>query len=575
MSDSLESVKLDFARKLAKVQDDLTRFATAVSSNDLAQITTASRDLTPTVQSAKLKTIQELKNLWINYLEPSYTLEEYASYVTCYNKTCHQREIDRERERHRINFLLDMNRPPPVLVDMPARAQQQPNQILFEDSRFTNSIPPLQYDFPLFKQERYVITKGKITLALDPATGVQLSRPLEYVHEIQSNLLTDQVIFFPQTKIVNIETSFRRILTHSESLGLSRSQFGKLLLLFVKNFLPEYFYIMQDLNEPNEIVSSLLNLLNTNNIATTVQKLLDSLTREPTESIYSIFNRYCALIRLKVRETEPFLHIDKVNAKCERLALEAMKKFVSDPARRAYVNTIQDRKYFGDSLDKSTLLQFLSEFEDKEISAQYLQSRSVEYQEVQLNRTTATASNAATTTRSRSRNDPLYKHDMIPTKYRVRSKSNTKKNPSFSSSRSPSKAGSVDKSRGRSSSARRADKSRSSSLNKPDHSGQGRPNSITRPSRSPGRRPSRTPSREQSRHSSQSRERRREDINNQIDTLRKELSKLSDKSCARCKSTNHKSQDCFYSFSKNFCKNCKCYHDQAECRKLFQGFPKN
>ena len=96
------------------------------------------------------------------------------------------------------------------------------------------------------------------------------------------------------------------------------------------------------------------------------------------------------------------------------------------------------------------------------------------------------------------------------------------------------------------------------------------------PSRSSSQHRSRSPGRALSRHSSKSRERRRDDISHQIDSLKKELSKLSGKSCARCKSDSHRSADCHYSFSRNFCSLCKCYHDEKECQKLFsKSFSKN
>ena len=79
-----------------------------------------------------------------NQEQPEMSLEDFTAVVTSYNQLNHTRERDHARERERVNFMLDLNRPNPTVMDIPGAGAMLGNSILLDpDDRHRNLIPSM------------------------------------------------------------------------------------------------------------------------------------------------------------------------------------------------------------------------------------------------------------------------------------------------------------------------------------------------------------------------------------------------------------------------------------------------
>ena len=89
------------------------------------------------------------------------------------------------------------------------------------------------------------------------------------------------------------------------------------------------------------------------------QKMLDSLRREAGQTIYSVFHQCCALLKIKLSQSEgAHLTPMALERRCEKIALTKIKFLVSSQVRSAFDRYIIRRKENGEKVTTAEALKF-------------------------------------------------------------------------------------------------------------------------------------------------------------------------------------------------------------------------
>ena len=331
-----ESYKL--SQRIVQNEKQLERLLAILASSDAEQ---AKRDQIVEISPAKdysalsafKRQIEILKNLWDKYQQPKFTKSDQMGFIESHKSLMNEVKTLRERE-----FYLATGRAPVI----------------------NNSVAKYSNSAPAFIDLNSGASKG-----LDPTTG-NYNVTLKYSKEIVYSDFSTHICRSIVTKTPNIFTTVKNLMKESESRGLTRIQFGKLLLEFIKKEYPNQS-VHLTVHEDNleQILHIIYGLIKSFKNLETISKAIASFKRLPEESIATTYSNLCALYRELLSAKRPFDSAEKIQTAADNYCKKTLKDLVNADISKEVSAYISSSEAVGETVTIEEVIDFISTLEAK------------------------------------------------------------------------------------------------------------------------------------------------------------------------------------------------------------------
>ena len=333
----------------------------------------------PSPQSLQEKEISELNKKLVNYPIPYLTYELAFTIIELHRRMLYERANLREQDKILMTFEHNTSKPAPRIFSLQASKDNPMGQsfLLTPDTTGLHVPPSYQCESLSFSPEKLIVKKEKVTNFISPYNLKLCNQPLLYMYHVSLSDFENEIIFFPNTTLINLPVSISNIVQRGIELGYNKNQLVILFKLFVSEYFSSYRYTLDNVTSQKQLFQQVLNIIHTQDLGTEVDRQLQAIVREPSDPIQKTFFLYRSLIYLKIKTKEPFLQEFKMQNKVSRLSQQAIVYFVENTVKDMYLKWLAHRNYNGDPPAESEILSFISRLEKDQPHLRLQSSKSV------------------------------------------------------------------------------------------------------------------------------------------------------------------------------------------------------
>lgn len=353
------------SRRFAKYSNNLAAAFQVLVDNNVAGAKEASKLLPPSHKSLQQNVVQELKEALDNFTPGFLSEEDHISSCLLLDQSIQTRENNREYFRSMVEFEQNLDAPPPRLLTVVSSNLLPSGGAFLRDSHDSSLAvrPSLTSSSPFSETSKYLVRHRHHTVAFDPMSKQAYGHPLLFKGEVNIDIMEDKIKYWPCTNIIDIKASWLEILITASKYGMDYDHLATLMKSYVNKFHNEHYFTCSSLTNYKVIFDRILDLLETSSICSRLENQLNSLVREPTDTISSIFFRHRALTSVKLRYLEPGLTEEENLRKSTRLSKDSLIYYIT-PACAQQLRKFRDEAYsYGEQLSAEDIIREIDSLE--------------------------------------------------------------------------------------------------------------------------------------------------------------------------------------------------------------------
>ena len=341
-------------QRLRATEDNLNKLLEVIASNDDPEVKRQVLDeIAPkkdnSILSAQKKQVEILKEKWAQYRNPEFTREQISSVIESHKAMISHVKRTREIE----NFLNNGNRP-----------------VQFNHSSAYSEGAPAVLD----------LGRG-ISRGLNPISG-RYDYILEFSEDIDYADFKTHVTRSLVTDLPNCFVTFNDLMKEAQKRGLTRKQFCKLILEFIKEEYPENTNNLNVNSSPlKDIMAMAYSLIRSYKNIDLINKAIQGFRRRPADTIGIAASNLSGLYKELAMARRPFDSPDKIDRDTEKKVKKTLKDLVAPAIAGEVTRLIDTAEGLGEDISVEEVLEFIVNLEqDKEnqiVTDRYLNSKSV------------------------------------------------------------------------------------------------------------------------------------------------------------------------------------------------------
>ena len=326
-------------QRVRDAENNLSKLLQVITSNDDPEVKRQVLDeIKPkndnSILSAQKKQVEILKENWAQYRNPDFSKQQISSIVESHKAMMSHVKITREMEA----FLNNGNRP-----------------VQFHSSAPYSDAAPA------------VLELGRgISRGLNPITG-RYDYILEFSDDIDYSEFKTHVTRSLVTDLPNCFITFQDLMKESQRRGLTRQQFCKLVLEFIKEEYPENANNLNVNSSPlKDIMSMAYSLIRSYKNLDLINKAIQAFRRRPADTIGIAANNLSGLFRELAMARRPFDPPEKIEKETQKNVKKTLKDLVAPVIAGEVKRFIEGGESVGEDVTVEEVLDFIGNLEQDE-----------------------------------------------------------------------------------------------------------------------------------------------------------------------------------------------------------------
>ena len=212
-------------QRLAKQSESFHQALSVLRDNNIQGAAEALQKIPLTVDGKNQQIFDELLTKYLNYVSPVFSLAEWVTAVEKHKYLQHEFEKKRQHWRNLANYEMAVNQSEPEVFAVGHVASKNYDTLLHAPDTSLLALPPSTAIIDhQFHGNRFIIRENEVLYPLDPISLQASKIPLRYPSQPSLSDFTNQIHYFPQTKIINLARTLSSVLDRAAHLGYSKEQ---------------------------------------------------------------------------------------------------------------------------------------------------------------------------------------------------------------------------------------------------------------------------------------------------------------------------------------------------------------